>query len=104
MKRVRDWLEKNEFEYKFHDFIIDGLDNDQLIHWSMRIGWEILLNKRSTSFRTRSQLERQSIDEISALKLMQNQPTLIKRPVLVCNREILVGFDADRYKEVMSIS
>ena len=35
-----------------------------------------------------------------ALKLMSENPNLIKRPVVVAGRKIVLGFDADALSEV----
>jgi arsenate reductase-like glutaredoxin family protein len=32
-----------------------------------------------------------------ALKLMSENPNLIKRPILIKGKEIILGFDAERY-------
>jgi arsenate reductase len=102
VKKARSWLDKNDLEYKFHDFRTDGLDKERLAQWSKSVGWESLLNKRSTTFRALSPVEKQVADEITAIKIMLNQPTLIKRPVLVVNGKVMVGFNAELYKESFS--
>lgn len=101
VKKARNWLEQNRLEYNFHDFRADGLDKEQLSQWSKKVGWEQLLNKRSTTFRALSHKEQQISDEATALKLMYKQPTLIKRPVLMNNKKVLVGFKVDAYKEAL---
>ena len=44
-----------------------------------------------------SEDERADVDEAKALALMARYPALIKRPVLDTGKDLLVGFDADRY-------
>ena len=39
----------------------------------------------------------QANSEAGAIALMMAQPSVIKRPVLVCGGKITVGFDADAY-------
>jgi len=41
--------------------------------------------------------ERADVDETKALTLMAQYPALIKRPVLDTGKDLLIGFDADRY-------
>jgi arsenate reductase-like glutaredoxin family protein len=35
-----------------------------------------------------------------AIDLMVEQPNLIKRPVLVAGRQVIFGFDKDRYSQL----
>ena len=59
-----------------------------------KLGWEKLLNKRSTSWRSLSKEAQDTIvDESSAIKAMMENTSLIKRPVIEYGKELLVGFD-----------
>jgi arsenate reductase len=65
-----------------------------------RLGWENMLNRRSTSWR---QLDDQQKDNLSldrAIALMLETPTLIKRPVLDTGEQILIGFNQDDYQKL----
>ena len=63
------------------------------------MGFETLLNNRSTTWRQLAEEDRKDLDENKAINLMLSNPTLIKRPVLVHEKEVLVGFKADNYQE-----
>ncbi|MEL0271032.1 MAG: ArsC/Spx/MgsR family protein [Gammaproteobacteria bacterium] len=52
------------------------------------VGLENLINKRSTTFRQLSDIEKNNINN----DLIQKNPTLIKRPLIVNGSEIHVGF------------
>ncbi|MCL1037470.1 ArsC family reductase [Shewanella submarina] len=96
VKKARKWLETNEHNVPFHDFREQGLDEIDLTAWVKSLGWEAVLNKRSTSFRALDDADKQNIDEAKAIQLMMANPTLIKRPVLAANGKVMVGFkDAD---------
>ena len=49
VKKARRWLEDHGVEYQFHDFRQDGLDKKQLSGWIEQLGWEVVVNKRSTT-------------------------------------------------------
>lgn len=83
--------------YAFHDFRKDGLDAGQLAAWIEQAGWEILLNRKGTTWRQLPAAQREGIDAKRAQALMLEQPTLIKRPVLETGKHLEVGFDTDRY-------
>ncbi|ABV37026.1 conserved hypothetical protein [Shewanella sediminis HAW-EB3] len=98
VKKARKWIEANDLTIPFHDFRVDGLTKDQVATWAAYLGWENLFNKRSTSYRNLSDEDRSNIDEAKAIELMLTHPTLIKRPVLVTNDKVMVGFKESEYK------
>ena len=99
VKKARKWLSKNNIEYQFHDFRKDGLSESKIKQWVGQIDWEILLNRRGTTWRKLSEDQKANINKSNAVKLMAVQPTLIKRPVVEHNNEIIVGFSADTYQQ-----
>ncbi|RJT39977.1 ArsC family reductase [Mesorhizobium waimense] len=98
IKKARVWLERHDVAYRFHDYRAEGLEADRLNGWVGKVGWEVLLNKASTTFRELADNEKQSLDEKRAKALMLAKPTMIKRPVLEVGDRILVGFKADVYQ------
>lgn len=104
VKKARRWLDGHQVPYRFHDFRRDGLDARQLRGWLEDLGWQALLNRRSTTWRGLSESERTDPDATAALVLMLRYPTLIKRPVLVAGDRVLVGFDEQRYREITDTS
>jgi Spx/MgsR family transcriptional regulator len=98
MKKARAWLESHGVAYAFHDYRASGLDPRTLDAWVDRLGWEVLLNKASTSFRALPDADRQGLDAKKAKALMLANPTMIKRPVLDLGDRLLVGFKPDVYE------
>ena len=101
-KKARKWLEENLLEHRFHDLRADGLARNTLLRWTGRVGWQKVLNTRSTTWRGISESERQDMNEERALELMLAHPTLVKRPVLETKNVVLVGFSPDTYAEIIS--
>lgn len=99
VKKARRWLETEQIDYTFHDFRVDGLDRNMLENFLNYLDWETLLNKRGTTWRKLSENQRSSIDEQKALQLMQEYPTLMKRPILANGRNFSVGFSEDKYRK-----
>ncbi len=100
VKKARKWLDGNSIAYQFHDFRSDGLDTKLLTRLEASLGWENMLNRRSTSWR---QLDDQQKDDLSldkAIALMLETPTLIKRPVLDTGELMLIGFNLDDYQKL----
>jgi arsenate reductase (glutaredoxin) len=100
MKRAFAWLEEHKVEYAFHDYKKAGLSADMLESWASRVGWQKLLNTRGTTWRRLSEAQREGVDAHKAIQLMQQQPSLVKRPVLAHGKELLVGFDASNYEKL----
>ncbi|TAA48645.1 ArsC family reductase [Corallincola spongiicola] len=100
VRKARSWLEQNQQEYQFHDFRTDGLDEKTLKKWVDHLGWESLLNKRSTSFRQLTDQQKLVDNAEDAIALMLATPTLIKRPVLSFNDHIQIGFKPEAYQQL----
>ena len=93
--KARKWLTAEGIEHRFHDFRVDGLDQETVAGWAAELGWEVLLNRRGTTWRKLPDAEREDVDGNSAAKLMTDNPTLIKRPVFDLGPSRVVGFTDD---------
>jgi len=102
VKKAKKWLEQNGIEYAFHDLREQGVDKAALTLWVNELGWEALLNKRSTTWKQLSDDERADIDEDKAIALFLAYPTLIKRPVLITAKGMTVGFKEAEYSKIFN--
>jgi arsenate reductase len=102
VKKARRWLDERGVAYRFHDLRADGLDETTLRAWCGTVGWEMLLNRRGTTWRKLPEAEKEAVDERGAVALMLAQPALIKRPVLTKGKTVLVGFDVGAYTALVS--
>ena len=100
MKKARRWLDEHNVAYEFHDYKKEGIDEKTLKQWSKKVGWETLLNRRGTTWRKLPDKIKDNIDEKSAIKIMLEQPSIIKRPVLIKGSKYQVGFDDQEYSEL----
>ena len=100
VKKARHWLEDHGINYQFHDFRQDGLEQKQLQNWIKKLGWEALVNKRSTTWRNLSEKEKTISNEQQAIKLLLGNLTLIKRPVVENKKIVLVGFKENEFKNL----
>ncbi|NVK43395.1 MAG: ArsC family reductase [Oceanospirillaceae bacterium] len=101
IKKARKWLDENGIEYRFHDYRVDGLERAQLEAWAQELGWEALLNKRGTTWRTQPDEVRNNIDEAGAIALMLEHPAMIKRPLLDTGDARHLGFKADTWAALL---
>ena len=100
VKKARTWLEQAGINYDFHDFRKDGLSKEQVVAWIDELGWETLLNKRSTSWKALDEDLRSNMDASAALTTILESPTLIKRPLLDDGKARKVGFKAADYENI----
>lgn len=101
VKKAKDWLQENNIEYQFHDYRKEGLSTDLLNSFEAAVGWEVLLNKKSTSWRKLNDEQKSNVSKQTALQYMLETPTLIKRPVLDTGKKMIVGFKAENYQQVL---
>lgn len=98
VKKARKWLDDHGIRYRFHDYRSDGLDAELLDRLEAALGWNNMLNRRSTTWRQIDAQDKADLDTESAKALMLRQPTLIRRPVLDTGTRITIGFSADQYE------
>jgi len=101
MKKARKWLDKNNLEYEFHDYKKMGVPEKNLKQWVKSAGWENLLNKRGTTWRKLDDSLKNNINESSAIQVMLNNPSAIKRPIVESGKILLVGFKENEYKNLI---
>ena len=97
VKKARVWLDQRGIEYEFHDFQRDGVERAMLERWCEEFGWEKVLNRAGTSFRSLADSDKQNLDAAKALRMMQVQPSMIKRPLLQAGRRWVLGFAPEQY-------
>ena len=102
VKKARKWLDVHGIDYRYHDFRLDGLAEDSLQQWLDELGWETLVNKRSTSWKQLDPGARASMDTVAAKAAIMAQPTLIKRPLLDTGHSISTGFSEDNYGRIFT--
>lgn len=102
MKKAIKWLNDNDVEFEFHDFKKAGLEEKRLKSWVKQVGWELLVNRRGTTWRKLPEAERDEIDENKAIQLMLDNLSLIKRPVLETDKSLHVGLKAEEYSQTFA--
>ena len=96
VKKALVYLNDHDVNYQFIDFRQNPISQQVLIKMVESVGWELLINKRSTTYRSLSEEEKSNINYDLVLRL----PTLIKRPVLFQGENIMVGFSEQQYAKL----
>jgi arsenate reductase len=100
VSKARCWLDAHAVEYRFHDLRADGLLISDLLGWVERIGWKDLINRRGTTWYRLPESEHHRPDESTAIRIMLDNPTIIKRPILDRGDKVQLGFSEDRYRQL----
>ncbi|MDE2295715.1 MAG: Spx/MgsR family RNA polymerase-binding regulatory protein [Gammaproteobacteria bacterium] len=104
-RKALRWLERAGIEHAFVDYRAAPIPAQTLRDWADRLGgWERLVNKSGTTWRTLLPQRKNPASEPEWLLLLKEYPALIRRPVLV--REdgaVTVGFSAAGYQKLFTV-
>ena len=101
VKKARVWLDGQGIAYDFHDYKKAGANEAKLAAWCDAKGWETILNRAGTTFKKLPDADKADLTQAKAIKLMLDQPSMIKRPVLEYPGGILVGFKQPEWEEAL---
>jgi len=101
MKKAFAWLAANKIEYEFHDYKKHGADELILNQAVNEHGWQSVINKRGTTWRNLPETVKETMDDTKAVTIAQENPSVIKRPLLVHNNKTYLGFDEKTYKDIL---
>jgi len=96
VKKALVYLNDRDIDYQFIDFRQNPISQKVFKKMIESVGWELLINKRSTTYRSLSDEEKSNIN----YDLVSKLPTLIKRPVLIHGENITVGFTEKQYAKL----
>ena len=104
-QKARKWLDDSKVEYEFRDIKLDNPTLDELTEWHKKSGLPLkkffntsgLLYK---SFDLKNKLPTMSENEM--LKLLASDGMLVKRPLLVGDDFVLVGFKDTEWSITLS--
>jgi len=98
VKKARRWLEDHNIEYEFHDYKKDGIDAKKLREYTKEFGWETLLNRKGTTWRKLPDEVKENVNQTKAIKIMLENSSVIKRPLIDTGKKQIVGFNEEDYE------
>ena len=102
VKKTLDWFKQKNIPISFHDYKKEGISKAKLTAWCKLTGCQILLNKKSATWRGLSAKEQEKVTtQTAAIQLMMNNTSIIKRPVIEIGKEMLVGFKETEIAQVI---
>lgn len=99
VKKALDFLDSKGVAYEFVDYKKNPPSLELLKEWVEKSGIEKVLNKKGTTYKTLN-LKEKDLSEEELLEVMSQNPTLIKRPVLVDKGILEFGFCKEVYENL----
>ena len=101
-QRAKKWLDDNGIEYDLRDIKLDKPTLDELTEWHKKSGLSLkrFFNTSGLLYKSldlKSKLPNMTDSEM--LSLLSTDGMLVKRPILVGDDFVLVGFKEDSWKE-----
>ncbi len=102
LKKATAWMQKNKIPFQFYDYKKQGISKEKLIQWCGQVGWEIILNKKGTTWRKLTPEQQATIKtEKNAIKFLLENTSAIKRPLVEKDEKVLVvGFEEITYQSL----
>ena len=95
-RKAKKWFMENDIPFKERNIIAEPLTRDE-IKEILRLtdnGTEEIISTRSKAFQQlKPDLEKMSLQEL--LTLIENNPGILKRPIMLDDKRLQVGFNED---------
>ena len=102
VKKARVWLAEHTVDYQFYDYKKQGIARKTIEHWLTQKPWEELVNRSGMTWRQLADAQKPT-DTTGAIALMLEKPSVIRRPLIEANGQIVaLGFNKERYRETFS--
>jgi len=100
-QRAKKWLDDNKIEYELRDIKLDNPTLEELTKWYNKSGLPIkkLFNTSGLLYKSldlKNKLREMSDEE--ALKLLSTDGMLVKRPLLIGDDLVIVGFKESEWE------
>lgn len=99
-RKAKNWFNENRITFDFFDFRKNELTQTKIETWIDSIGLDKLINRRGTTWRNLPDELRDQIHGPENVDVLNQFPTLMKRPIIEIDDHFLVGFDASVIKQI----
>ena len=106
VKKARLWLTHHHIDFEFIDFKKLPPQKEDIQFWLKNIPREILINRKGTTWRKLSENEQSKVllSDEEAITVMLSYPSIIKRPILIFEQNVIIGFDENQYQTLFTTS
>lgn len=103
MKKALTWLEDQGIAFEFQDYKKSPIDQASIEEWLTQQPWDLLINKRGTTWRNLDDSDKNDVDNEKAIKIMLSNNSIIKRPILSIDGKIHLGFKDTDYEKLFKL-
>lgn len=106
-KKAEQWLRRNGIEYEVRPIREENPSYEELKEWKERSGLPLkrFFNTSGQCYKAMGLKDRlKDMDEQEQLKLLATDGMLVKRPILIWGKRILVGFKEEEWENVKTES
>lgn len=99
-KKAKKWLEENKIEFEDRNIVEETPTVKELTEWIDRSGLDIRKWFNTSGLKYKELNLKEKLNNMSdqeKIELLASDGMLIKRPVLVSDKEILTGFKEDKW-------
>lgn len=105
-QKAKKWLDDNKINYDFRDIKLDKPTLNELTEWHKKSGLPLkkFFNTSGLLYKSldlKNKLPTMSEDEM--LKLLSNDGMLVKRPLLIGNDFVLIGFKENEWNDKINV-
>ena len=101
-QKARKWLDENQIAYEFRDIKLENPTYEELSRWHQRSGLPLkkFFNTSGLLYKSMGLKDRlPGMSDEEMLKLLATDGMLVKRPLLVGEDLVLVGFKESQWAE-----
>ncbi len=103
MQKTFAWFNDRKIAYTFHDYKKEGVNTADLSRWAKKVDWNTLINRSGQTWKKQSPAAQQSIvAKDTAFLFMAANSSVIKRPIIEFQNEIILGFNEVRLIELFT--
>ena len=103
-KKAQKWLDDNNIKYELRDIKLNNPTFEELAEWYKKSGFPLkkFFNTSGLLYKSMElKTKLPAITEDEMLKLLATDGMLVKRPILVGDDFVLVGFKETEWKEII---
>jgi arsenate reductase (glutaredoxin) len=101
VKKALTWLDEHTVKYVFHNYKKEGIDEATVKTWLQQQPLEVVVNKKGSTYKKLDEAtQRKLASEKTAIKILQENTSAIKRPIVNIKGIITVGFSDELYEQV----
>ena len=105
-QKAKKWLDENKIEYEDRHIVEHNPSQEELTKWIEQSGYEIkkFFNTSGMKYKELNLKEKlPTMSDEEKIKLLSTDGMLVKRPLLITDKQILIGFREKEWREKLQI-